>query len=252
MTRSLLQLFLVIFAASIFSAHAKEFTAQKTLPANYPQLQDWSYTVFRIEVTKGSTVGTNAKRPSVEYKIIEVLRPGRFPPLRSKIDAEWISAPPGGEQWYAHNKAGTLDQWESIEIASPPAGTKLITFGGFDSPSAKDILIGDNSFADTPENRATVMANAASRPFLDWLSEIAFWLTFIFPVAGFMCLFYSPKLGAFLAILSWPSYLFYNSQVPVTSNIRVDALLAYPALGIASLIAAAGFALWVRAVGRTG
>ncbi|MDO8892794.1 MAG: hypothetical protein Q7V00_13180 [Sulfurimicrobium sp.] len=252
MTRSVLQLFLVIIAASILSAHAEEFIAQKTLPANYPQLQDWFYTVFRIEVTKGSSLGTNAKRPSVEYKIIEVLRPGRFPPRQSKIDAEWINDPPGGEQWNAHKLAGTFDQWESIEITSPPAGTKLITLGSFDSPSEKEALIGNNSFADTPENRATVMANAASRPFLDWLTETAFWLTFIFPAAGFMCLFYSPKLGAFLAMLSWPSYLLYDSQVPVTSNIRLDALLAYPALGIASLIAAAGFALWVRAEGRKG
>jgi hypothetical protein len=40
------QLFMVNFAAGMFSAHAKEFIAQKKLPENYPQLQDVSNTAF--------------------------------------------------------------------------------------------------------------------------------------------------------------------------------------------------------------
>jgi hypothetical protein len=253
MTRSVLQLFLVIFAASIFSAHAEEFIAQKTLPASFPDLRDWRETVVRIEITRGSVVGSNGSPPTVEFKIVEVLRKGRFSPRKSQIVvASWLEDRAGGDQWSEHNMAGTLDQWSSIETESPPSGTRLIAFVTIESSTSKVFLAKDSIFADTPENRATVMANAASRPFLDWLSEMAFWLTFIFPSAGFMCLFYSPKLGAFLAMLSWPSYLLYDSQVPVTSNIRLDALLAYPALGIASLIAMVGFALWVRAEGCKG
>lgn len=253
MTRSVLQLFLVIFAASIFSAHAEEFVAQKTLPASFPDLRDWRETVVRIEITRGSVVGTNGAPPPVEFKIIEVLQSGRFPPRKSqKVTAEWLEDPTGGSQWDEVKKWHRPDQWETTSIESPPSGTRLIAFVTIESSTSKVFLAKDSIFADTPENRATVMANAASRPFLDWLSEMAFWFTFIFPAAGFMCLFYSPKLGAFLSMLSWPSYLLYDSQVPVTANIRLDALLAYPALGIASLIAAAGFALWVRAEGRKG
>lgn len=254
--RHLLWLNIVIVVVNILAANAaiaNGFSAQQTLPASFPDLRDWSETVVRIEITKGSTAGTNAAPPDVEFKIIEVLRPGRFPPRKSqKVTAEWLEDPTGGSQWDEVKKWHRPDQWETTSIESPPSGTRLIAFVTIESSTSKVFLAKDSIFADTPENRATVMANAASRPFLDWLTETAFWLTFIFPAAGFMCLFYSPKLGAFLAMLSWPSYLLYDSQVPVTSNIRLDALLAYPALGIASLIAAAGFALWVRAEGRKG
>ncbi|MDP2109568.1 MAG: hypothetical protein Q8N48_11045 [Thiobacillus sp.] len=258
MTRSVRLLFLVIFAVSMFTAHAEKFVAQETLPADYDRLQDWYSSVVRIEITKGAAAGTNAAPPEVEYKIIEVVRKGRFPPRQREHVCMWRDDSTI-TSWHSHSLADPPDpeweaeksHWEEKKVIGPPAGTKLIVFTGYESSCSP--LYKGFAFADTPGNLATALENAAYRPFLDRLrlTEMAFWLTLTFPLAGFICLFYSPKLASFIAMLAWPSYLFYDSMVSVTS-IRLDVLFTYPALGIASLIAAVGFVLWVRAVGRTG
>lgn len=140
MTRSVRLLFMVIFAVSMFSIHAEEFVGKRTLSADYDRLQDWYSSVVRIEITKGATVGTNAAPPEVEYKIIEVLRKGKFPPRQGRYVCMWRNES-AFTSWHSHSLADPPDpeweakksHWEAIKVIGPPVGTKLIVFTGYES-----------------------------------------------------------------------------------------------------------------------
>jgi len=232
----------------ILAANAKEFTPQQTLAASDRGLLDWGQTVLRVEITQGSVVGSNESPPTVGFKIIEVLRSGNFFPgaLRAQMVGLWLEDPAGGDQWQQNNLAGTLDQWSAIATVSPPVGTKLIVFIYPEQETKFNFLSKDSVFADTPVNRATALTYAAKEPLLHRMSEMAFWLAFLFSLAGLLALFYSPLLASGLSILAWPSYCIYNTQVHVSSNISIDLLFLYPALGVASLTAFAGVVLWLK------
>ncbi len=242
--RHLFWLNIVIVVVNILAANAaiaNGFTAQQTLPESFPDLRDWSETIVRIEVTRGSVVGTNGAPPSVEFKIIEVLRPGRFPPQKSqKVTSKWLVDRAGGDQWDAARKLNQLDQWETMPIESPPPGTRLIAFVTIESAASKIFLAKDSVFADTPENKATALSGVRHQPFLKWASERAFFLIFVFTLASFLAIFISPLWAPIFSTLSLLSFFFYNSQASELS-IRLDLYMAYPTLVVAGLTAIIGF-----------
>lgn len=244
--RHLLWLNIVIVVVNILAANAaiaNGFCAQQTLPASFPELHHWAYSIVRIEITKGSVEGSNESPPAVEFKVIEVLRPGRFPPpLQSKIVATWLES----DQWSEH--LGTRAEWSAAKTASPPTGTKLISFIFIPSDSVQKFLSKNSSFADTPKNRTTALAGEQHQPILEWLSEKASWWTAavgIFTLASFISLFISPAWAPILSILAWLSY----APLSIISNLGWNALLVYPSLGLAGLTALIGIVLLVKSVG---
>lgn len=250
--RNLLRLSAVIVVLNILAANiamADVFATQQTLSERFPDLRYWNETVVRIEVTKGSVVGTNGAPPTVDFKIIEVLRPGRFPPRESqKVTAKWIEDRAGGEQWDAARRLNRLDQWEALEIESPPAGTRLIAFVTIEAAASNVILAKDAVFADTPENKAIALSGARHQPFVKWASERAFYLIFVFALTSILALFISPLWATVFSTLSFLSFFFYNSHASELA-IRLDLYMAYPTLVVAGLTAVIGVIRWLISVG---
>ena len=56
------------------------------------------------------------------------------------------------------------------------------------------------------------------------------------PIAGLVVVFTKLKwLGALLSVSELPLYMYYESGISTYTNIRIDLLLIWPALGLAGL-----------------
>ena len=219
--------FALLFSAAV-GAHPNWQFMRAELPNNEPALLDWRESIARIEVLSGPTTGTNGVRPTVTFRILELLRGGNTAPSNTSaiFKASWLSDPEGGPNWQTHKKNGTLDAWRATPVVSPPAGTRALVFTEFSGEMR--FLNVKRFFPDTEANRLLVIASATREPLLSRLSHAMLLAIMVFPIIALGLVARYPLLAIILASTIWPIYWTYEAQIPASAMFRVDLI---PVLG---------------------
>ena len=192
--------------------------------------------MLRIEITDGPNRGTNVQPPTVKYRILEVLREGRLRRNDSseKLTAVWLDEPAGGENYQAHQRNQTLDEWESSPVESPPKGTRALVLT---QRVEHQFLQPNQFFPDTQANRAIAIAHATAEPLLSRLMMPMFWCVLGLPSLALLLLWRMPRSALLFAAAAWPVFSIYASQIPSSAMFRVDLIVLYPALLLSLLVA---------------
>lgn len=248
MNRLAYQLFIMLAFSTL--SNAGDIFSQNKLPADYGLLQEWRVSIVRIEITDGSTIGTNSAPPKVKLKIIEVIRKGDVPPRKHEYTCEWKNDNTT-TSWATRSLAGSFDpnwdnnkrNWEMDKIHSPPTNSRFITFTLFKSNLCH--LYRNFTFTDTLSNRLTAINYSASRPLIDISTIYGFWLILTLPTIAAFILTFNQKIAIIISSTTFPVYFLYNSLIP-TYSIRLDMIAIYPAMIFAALVIIVGLALWAR------
>ena len=227
-------------------AHAWE--VRDTLAAEQESLlKNPAYDVLVVTVLGVEAAdATNGNPPRVELRVEEVLRGEDRGPT---VMVTW-QAPVFHED--VKDSQGVTEGWKARPIESPEVAAKLIVFSI--GPTEAAGVQAWSVYRFSPQNRAVVLEHAATER-SGQIQIPVFFLLLALPVL-IVILFVrtssakiSPRARrrlrhavSALAVLTLGLYVFYESGISAYSNIRVDLIVVWPAVGIAIVVA--GLALF--------
>jgi hypothetical protein len=184
---------------------------------------------------------TNGNPPRVELRVEEVLRGKDRGPT---LTATWQAAIFHED---VKDPGGVTEDWKARPLAGPEVAAELIVFsiGPIEAAGVQAWSV----YRLSPQNRAVVLEHAATER-SGRIQIPVFFLLLALPVA-IVILFVrasSAKISpptrrrlrqavSALAVLTLGLYVFYESGISVYSNIRVDLILLWPAVGTAMVVA---------------
>ncbi len=193
-------------------------------------------TVLAVEAADA----TNGNPPQVELRVEEVLRGEDH---GATVMVTW-QAPVFHED--VIDSEGVTEAWKARPLAGPEVAAKLIVFSI--GPAEAAAIQAWSVYRFSPQNRAVVLEHAATER-SGRIQIPVFFLLLALPV-GIVILFVrassakiSPRAqrrlrqAVFaLAVLTLGLYVFYESGISAYSNIRVDLIVVWPAVGTALVV----------------
>ncbi len=223
------------------SAHAWEI--RDTLVAEQESLlRNPAYDILVVTVLAVETVdATNRNPPKVELRVEEVLRGAD---RGQTVMATW-QAPIFHED--VTDPGGVTEAWKARPLASPEVAAKLIVFS-IGPAEAAGVQAG-SVYRFSHQNRAVVLEHAATErsgriqiPVFFLLLALPVVIVILFVRASSANI--SPRAQrrhrqavSALAVLTLGLYTFYESGISAYSNIRVDLIVVWPAVGAAMVVA---------------
>jgi hypothetical protein len=214
------------------------------LVASEPLLGNPHFDVLVVTVVEMRDEGaTNAAPPRGRVRVEQTLR-GR--PRRGEAAAVWqppvrhadLEPAPSGRPAPSRPTA----EWQRRPLAAPGAGERVLVF----ALPADDGVLRVQSWAvyrATPENVATARRHMAPAERSWWLQGPIAVVLLALPVAGIVGLVRRRRWTYALPLAAGALYAYYESGISIYSNIRVDLLLLWPALGATVLVALLALAL---------
>ena len=193
-------------------------------------------TVFAVEAADA----TNGNPPRVELRVEEVLRGEDRGPT---VMVTW-QAPVFHED--IMDSEGVTEAWKARPLTGPEVAAKLIVFSI--GPAQAAAVQAWSVYRFSPQNRAVVLEHAATER-SGRIQIPVFFLLVALPVA-IIILFVrilsaeiSPRAQrrlrqviSALVVLTFGLYIFYESGISAYSNIRVDLIVIWPAVGTAIIV----------------
>lgn len=230
--------FLVLGGAQ---AHAWE--VRDTLAAETESLlRNPAYDILVVTVLAVETAdATNGNPPRVELRVEQVLRGADRGPT---VMVTW-QAPVFHED--VKDSEGVTEAWKARPLAGPEVAAQLIVFS-IGPAEAAGVQAG-SVYRFSPQSRAVVLEHAATER-SGRIQIPVFFLLLALPVA-IVILFVrassaeiSPRAQrrcrqavSALAVLTLGLYVFYESGISAYSNIRIDLIVVWPAVGAAIVVA---------------
>ena len=234
----LLGLALLVFGGA--PAHAWE--VRDTLVAEKESLlRNPAYDILVVTVLAVETANaTNGNPPRVELRVEEVLRGEDRGPT---VMVAW-QAPVFHED--VKDPGGVTEAWKARPLAGPEIAAKLIVFSI--GPAEAAGVQAWSVYRFSPQNRALVLEHAATErsgriqiPVFFLLLALPVVIVILFVRASSAKI--SPRARrrlrqavSALAVLTLGLYVFYESGISVYSNIRVDLIVVWPAVGTAIVV----------------
>lgn len=236
-------IFCFAFIASLWIAHDAASSAyEQVLHENHESLKIWSVPLVRLSVLDASQNPGERHVLNLEVKVVEVFRNG---PINLKNGVFHA-------QWRTHRKRAEIARTFQSQADNEPIGNDLITtlkgaslicFTGLSFPQLT--LYAYECFNDNDRNRTIAKEFYQERPLSNYLYKFAQNSILIFPLLGFILVFFAPRAGMAIACLTYPSFIYYNAHVSATT-IRYDYLIAYPAMILSALVIAFGLVRWLH------
>ena len=187
-----------------------------------------------------ATGATNANPPKIDLSVEEVLR---GPDRGGTVMVTW-QAPVFHED--TKDSGGVTEAWKARPLAGPEVGAKLIVFSI--GPTEAQGVQAWSVYRFSPQNRAVVLEHAATER-SGRVQIPVFFLLLALPVV-IVVLFVrassartSPRARqrlrqavSALAVLTLGLYVFYESGISGYSNIRIDLIVVWPAVGAALVV----------------
>ena len=221
-------------------AHAWEvrdtLVAEKESLLRNPAYDILVVTVLAVEAADA----TNGNPPRVELRVEEILRGEDRGPA---VMVTW-QAPVFHED--VKDPGGVTEAWKARPLAGPEVAAKLIVFSI--GPAEAAGVQAWSVYRFSPQNRAVVLEHAATErsgriqipvfflilgmPFLIVMLFVRSFSTKISPEAQ-----RGLRRAVFaLAVLTLGLYVFYETGISAYSNIRVDLIVIWPAVGAALIV----------------
>lgn len=244
--KSLLFWFVVI-ALLLVSHDAVSDAYERVLHENHGSLKSWSIPIARLSILDAKPDPNEEHVLDLQVDVIEVLRNGSINLQAKRFNAQWRTY----RARAAIYKGATYEAFQS-EAEKEPTGddlikalreSNLLCFTGHSFP--RITLYAYNCFIDNAHNRMIANDYSQKRPLSSYVYEFSQSFTLIFPLLGFIVVFFAPRTGIAIAAMTYPSFIYYNSKVPATT-IRYDYLVAYPAMLFAAFVIAFGLARWLH------
>jgi len=234
----LLALTFVAFAGG--QVHAWE--VRDTLAAEEESLlKNPAFDVLVVAVLAVEDTGaTNGNPPRVELGVEEFLRGGD---RAATVTATW-QAPVFHED--VKDSGGFTEAWKARSLAGPEVGAKLIVFSI--GPAEAAGVQAASVYRFSPENRAVVLEHAAT----ERSGSIQILLFFVILAMPFLMVILFVRSSSTemsqkarrglrlavsaLAVLTLGLYVFYETGISAYSNIRVDLIVIWPAVGAALVV----------------
>ncbi len=223
-------------------AQAHAWEARDTLVAEKESLlRNPAYDILVVTVLAVEAAdATNGNPPRVELRVEEVLRGADRGPA---VMVTW-QAPVFHED--VKDAGGVTEGWKARPLAGPEVAAKLIVFSI--GPAEAAGVQAWSVYRFSPQNRAVVLEHAATER-SGRIQIPVFFLLLALPVA-IVILFVrassakiSPRAQrrlrqavSALAVLTLGLYVFYESGISAYSNIRVDLIVVWPAVGAALVV----------------
>ncbi len=215
-------------------------------------LRNPAYDILVVTVLAVEAAGaTNGNPPRVELRVEEVLRGEDRGPT---VMVTW-QAPVFHEDVKA--SGGFTEAWKARPLAGPEIAAKLIVFSI--GPAEAAGVQAWSVYRFSPQNRAVVLEHAATErsgriqiPVFFLLLALPVVIVILFVRASSANI--SPRAQrrhrravSALAVLTLGLYVFYESGISAYSNIRVDLIVVWPAVGAAIVVAGLSlFGPWLR------
>jgi hypothetical protein len=256
--------FLLLWGAM---AHAQDqvvderLDASITAPLHNPHFDIVVVTVVAVE----SGPFTNADPPLGLVRVDETLRGAE--PVGAIYPARWSGhvhdddyADRGGMRGGGWVPPQLKPEWHQRPLASPKPGDQVIVFAA--GVAEFKSIWAQAAFRLTPENRSFAMTHMAPPERSAAIQTPAFLLVLLAPLACVILHMLRRssmasgsrknrlRLALWLVLfLVLPVYAFYESGISIYSNIRVDLLLLWPAIGLTLAIAATSLLSEKRSAG---
>ena len=223
-------------------AQARAWEVRDTLVADKESLlKNPAYDILVVTVLSVEPTGTtNANPPKVELSVEEVLR-GEDRGATVMVTGQ---APVFHED--TKDPGGVTEAWKVRPLAGPEVAAKLIVFSI--GPTEAAGVQAWSVYRFSPQNRAVVLEHAATErsgriqiPLFFLLLALPVMIVILFVRASSAKI--SPRAQRrlrqvifALAVLTLGLYVFYEFGISVYSNIRVDLIVVWPAVGAAMVV----------------
>lgn len=244
-----------LFAATIVSADG----VSEKIQAGTRLLENPHFDILVALVAEMSDEGaTNANPPRGKLVIEEILRGReRLGPVLAQLSA------PVRQQDYERPQEGKLKpEWFVRSFHGPKIGDRVIVFGNLDASGAL-IVQPEAVYRFSKENRDAVLRYMAPAERSAWIQAPIALLLLALPLIGLVFLLAQPisfvsdrmrrrlrRCNYVFPLIAAVLYAFYESGISIYTNIRVDLLLIWPALGLTGILALLTLIVDVRAVFR--
>lgn len=227
---------LAIFIGACFSSPSFSSAYEKILGKENHHLNRWKMPLVRLVIKDAKPHPNDHDAVSIEVNVMEIIRKGDLPLRRGPISAKW--------QTYRKMSSATPHSRAHLEpigdeLLDELMDSNLICFIG--STPKTIILYADGCFLDNTDNKETAIRFAKHKPIKEYLYYYAWFCIMLFPLIGLILAFALPRIGMAVSALSFPTGVYILSE-----KRDYDALIAYPALILAGLVAAFGFARWLH------
>jgi hypothetical protein len=223
-------------------AQAHAWEVRGTLVAEKESLlRNPAYDILVVTVLAVEAAGaSNENPPRVELRVEEVLRGEDRSPT---VIVAW-QAPVFHED--VKDSGGVTEAWKAHPLAGPEVATKLIVFSI--GPTEAAGVQASSVYRFSPQNRTVVLEHAATErggriqiPLFFMLLALPVVIVILFVRALSAKISQRAQRGLrqavfALAVLTLGLYVFYESGISVYSNIRVDLIVVWPAVGAAMVV----------------
>lgn len=207
----------MLLAIALGDAHAEYGNAdvQPELAATHARLGG-NWPVFAATVVEGGGVkASNKNPPSVVLDVAEEFPSQRYAPGRVKI----------GKQAATFQVIGGSPAEAERDFETPLNGTRIIAFGDARGPL---VVYADMIFADTPRNRARVLAGKQPAASESWQAPL-FWGSLAIAFVAVFLAWYRVGFGGIALGASVILWLAYEAVLPQKADyIRLDLVLLFP------------------------
>lgn len=239
--KSLLFWFVVI-ALLLVSHDAVSDAYERVLHENHGSLKSWSIPIARLSILDAKLDPNDEHVLDLQVNVIEVLRNGSINLQARGFNAQWRTYRKRAEIYKDFQSKAEKEPAED-DLIKALRESNLLCFTGLSSP--RITLYAYDCFIDNAHNRMIANDYFQRRPPSSYVYEFSQNFTLIFPLIGFIVVFFAPRTGIAIAAMTYPSFIYYNAQVS-TATIRYDYLVAYPAMIFAAFVIAFGLARWLH------
>ncbi|MBC9070776.1 hypothetical protein IAI53_02265 [Thauera sp. CAU 1555] len=223
---------LTSFVSLFLSFSSFSAAYEQTLDSGNYHLERWEMPLVRLIVKDAKSHQNDNGIALIEVDLIEIIRKGEMQLGKGPIRAQWRT--------YREASPLTADSWgggESVgeELFDSLMNVSLICFVG--SASGNIILYADACFVDGPDNKEIAVKFSKRKPIGEYLYDYAWLCVLLFPLIGFILIFALPKIGMVVSASSFPAGVYILSE-----GKAYDAIIVYPALILAGIVTALGFA----------
>jgi hypothetical protein len=206
------------------------------LPPTEPLLKNPYFDILIVAITETAPGhATHRDPPRARMTVEEVLR-GRV--ALGPRAAQW-EAPMRGDDYVREPNGGIRmkPEWYERPLPPPGEGERVIVFGNA-VPSHPYRVLGWAVYRASADNLAVARRHMAPAERAGWLQLPLFLVIVAAPVASIVLAVRRRRRRWIyaLALMAAGAYAVYESGISTYTNIRVDLLLIFPALGLMALV----------------